>query len=674
MYFLHSKRRAYFWQPTSVPNNHLYLEIRLASTPTKTPYNLDQHLDSLAHTDKHQRFFAPQQLSSFDADIQSILYQSPAKPPALEVVQILAPLLAHLPPAPPYNQQQQQQLNKRSIPPSSDTPFSEPPERESFHRLSVRSPVIVYLPSLSSRIELKYQKPASLPLTRIIKHLHLVRLVCYHSDFDPALAKTHPSRAQLSPRDLYTITAEQLIRLSVPCQVWPERANYQINQEFIFSNPPTQTFQHCNPEFLLSVIVEYFSRLDVMTAIRKAYLAERKRKNRSRKHADKRTSELSLTLDDTDRRYKVEVGTRLAPSSCQASSVAGAITSNETTNNRSDQIVWSSKRYIPLELYPHMLGNDPDRPPTVNEIKYCKELTQNFKYFDHGKVVIHDKDQESKIIAMIEFTRWDQLTPIELDEIRNVTQFLFSAKQFVNPVDSDTRSWGGQMFAIGWRKAMIAFQLIGIYRNKAAIAKSPSTYDTLMRKSTKISSILGRMFRHLANVAFQDNQDIMKSNSIPSLGHLAFNMPINDDDCSPNLTFTTDGFFNSPHFDKDDISEFAFGLFIPVNKNDWTIADSSKLKGGEFVFPDYRCGIDFAKHDGFVKLVWRSKEVRHCTLNSDNDSTRNQLGISMQINKKTASTSRDTKSGAIFKRRTYRDKPKEACYIGDHDTYVKGHR
>ncbi|KAA1105182.1 hypothetical protein PGTUg99_007214 [Puccinia graminis f. sp. tritici] len=595
MYFLHSKRRAYFWQPTSVPNNHLYLEIRLASTPTKTPYNLDQHLDSLAHTDKHQRFFAPQQLSSFDADIQSILYQSPAKPPALEVVQILAPLLAHLPPAPPYNQQQQQQLNKRSIPPSSDTPFSEPPE-------------------------------------------------------------------------------QQLIRLSVPCQVWPERATYQINQEFIFSNPPTRTFQHCNPEFLLSVIVEYFSRLDVMTAIRKAYLAERKRKNRSRKHADKRTSELSLTLDDTDRRYKVEVGTRLAPSSCQASSVAGAITSNETTNNRSDQIVWSSKRYIPLELYPHMLGNDPDRPPTVNEIKYCKELTQNFKYFDHGKVVIHDKDQESKIIAMIEFTRWDQLTPIELDEIRNVTQFLFSAKQFVNPVDSDTRSWGGQMFAIGWRKAMIAFQLIGIYRNKAAIAKSPSTYDTLMRKSTKISSILGRMFRRLANVAFQDNQDIMKSNSIPSLGHLAFNIPINDDDCSPNLTFTTDGFFNSPHFDKDDISEFEFGLFIPVNKNDWTIADSSKLKGGEFVFPDYRCGIDFAKHDGFVKLVWRSKEVRHCTLNSDNDSTRNQLGISMQINKKTASTSRDTKSGAIFKRRTYRDKPKEACYIGDHNTYVKGHR
>ncbi|KAA1108548.1 hypothetical protein PGT21_016411 [Puccinia graminis f. sp. tritici] len=239
-----------------------------------------------------------------------------------------------------------------------------------------------------------------------------------------------------------------------------------------------------------------------MTATRKAYLAERKRKNRSRKHADKRTSELSLTLDDTDRRAKVEVGTQPAPSSCQASSVAGPITSNDTSNNRSDQIVWSSKRYIPLELYPHMLGNDSDRPPTVNEIKYCKELTQNFKYFHHGKVVIHDKDQESKIIALIKFTRWDQLTPVELDEIRNVTQFLFSAKQFVNPVDSDTRLWGGKMFAIGWRKAMIAFQLIGIYRNKAAIAKSPSTYDTLMRKSSKISSILGRMFRRLANVAF----------------------------------------------------------------------------------------------------------------------------------------------------------------------------
>ncbi|KAA1121246.1 hypothetical protein PGTUg99_028361 [Puccinia graminis f. sp. tritici] len=412
-----------------------------------------------------------------------------------------------------------------------------------------------------------------------------------------------------------------------------------------------------------------------MTAIRKAYLAERKRKNRARKHADSRTSELSLTVDGSDRSNISNTVSKSSSQSDEHNSPRKPIFSNDPPNHASDQIIWSSKRYIPLDLYPHMFGDDPDRAPTVDEIKLCKTLTDNFKYFDHGKVVIHDKDKESKILALIEFTRWDELNTAQVDELRDITEFLFSAKQFVNAVDSDTRSWGGKMFAIGWRKAMVAFQLIGIYRNKAAIAKSPDTYDALMRKSYKISSILGRMFRRLANVAFKDNQEVMRKYSIPALGHLAFNLPITDDDCAPNLTFTSNGFFNSPHCDEDDISEFAFGLFIPVNKNDWSIAKTerpTKLNGGQFVFPDYRCGIDFSNHDGFVKVVWRAKEVRHCTLHSINDPTCDQLGMSMQINKKTATTSRDTQSGAIFNRRTFRDKPRDACYIGDHETYVKG--
>ncbi|KAA1068241.1 hypothetical protein PGTUg99_029665 [Puccinia graminis f. sp. tritici] len=116
----------------------------------------------------------------------------------------------------------------------------------------------------------------------------------------------------------------------------------------------------------------------------------------------------------------------------------------------------------------------------------------------------------------------------------------------------------------------------------------------------------------------------MKEYGIPSLGQLSFGKPINDDDCAPNLTFTTNRFFNSPHCDTDDLSEFAFGMFIPVNRTDWSI------------------------HDGFVKLVWRSKEVRHCTLYSTNDEMLDQLGMSLQINKKTASASRDTHSGGIF--------------------------
>ncbi|KAA1131132.1 hypothetical protein PGTUg99_012922 [Puccinia graminis f. sp. tritici] len=225
-----------------------------------------------------------------------------------------------------------------------------------------------------------------------------------------------------------------------------------------------------------------------MTALRKAYLAERKRKNRSKKHADKRTSELSLTLDDTERRQTIAKCGSINPHVDEPPVVQP---NNEATNAGHDRITWSSKRYIKLELFPHMLGDNPDRLPTDEEFEYCNNLVKKFRLFDHGKVVIHDKKDKSKIIALIEFTPFDELTPNDLADINYITRFLHLAKKFVNAVGSESRSWGGRMFAIGWRKAMVGFQLIGLYRNKAAIDRSPQAYECLMKKSEEASSILG---------------------------------------------------------------------------------------------------------------------------------------------------------------------------------------
>ncbi|EFP81664.2 uncharacterized protein PGTG_07913 [Puccinia graminis f. sp. tritici CRL 75-36-700-3] len=371
-----------------------------------------------------------------------------------------------------------------------------------------------------------------------------------------------------------------------------------------------------------------------MTSVRKAYLAERKRKNRSKKHAEERMSEFSLTIDDTEQRK----------SATQASGTTRHLdkqlerelqTDSKETNE--DNITWSSRRYTKLELFPYMLGSNPDRPPTSGEFDECRKLINGFKLFNYGKVVIHDKKDRAKIIAVMEFTPFEELTPSDFTNINYVTRFLHSAKQFVNAVGSESRSWGGKMFAIGWRKAMVGFQLIGLYRNKAA--------------------------------------EIMNANSIPSIGQPDFGIPLGQDDCAPNLTFTTDGFFNPPHCDTEDLSEFAFGLFTPVNKSDWSLPDTvsaSPTPGRAFVFPDYRCGIDLSKNNGVVKLVWRAKEVRHCTLYSPNPSPYNDLGMSLQINKKTAKTSHDITSGAIFNRPAYKDKPKDKLYIGNVEHYVKG--
>ncbi|KAA1108549.1 hypothetical protein PGT21_016417 [Puccinia graminis f. sp. tritici] len=217
------------------PNNHLDLDKGLVSSDTPSSEPLRELLFSFPFSliIRHRHSIDPVSVSR-------------------ETNCSRAAAATDLPPAPLYNQQQQQQLTRRSIPPltrslgtrfissnapsnltnsstiplplpliwanilripitvcSSDTPSSEPPQRESFHRLTVWLPVIVYLPSLSSPIELKYQKPASLPLTAIINHLHLgnwcVIIMCdYPADFYAALA------AFQIPRGLSIIVAEPL--------------------------------------------------------------------------------------------------------------------------------------------------------------------------------------------------------------------------------------------------------------------------------------------------------------------------------------------------------------------------------------------------------------------------------------------------------------------------------
>ncbi|KAA1069152.1 hypothetical protein PGT21_014284 [Puccinia graminis f. sp. tritici] len=243
-------------------------------------------------------------------------------------------------------------------------------------------------------------------------------------------------------------------------------------------------------------LVPHEARLDLFIPnprpiTREAYLAESKRKNRSKKHAEERMSEFSLTIDDTERRK----------SATQASGTTRHLdkqlerelqTDSKETNE--DNITWSSRRYTKLELFPYMLGSNPNRPPTSGEFDECRKLINGFKLFNYGKVVIHDKKDRAKIIAVMEFTPFEELTPSDFANINYVTRFLHSAKQFVNAVGSESRSWGGKMFAIGWRKAMVGFQLIGLYRNKAAVDRSPQAYNSLMKRSERASSILGKLF------------------------------------------------------------------------------------------------------------------------------------------------------------------------------------
>jgi hypothetical protein len=85
-----------------------------------------------------------------------------------------------------------------------------------------------------------------------------------------------------------------------------------------------------------------------------------------------------------------------------------------------------------------------DRRPTNSELSHALKMAKKFKYFSRGKVVVLDKEHEQQIVAIIEFTPLDELTPEEFDDLGTVSKFLHRCKDFFNPVSSDTRSWGGK--------------------------------------------------------------------------------------------------------------------------------------------------------------------------------------------------------------------------------------
>jgi hypothetical protein len=338
------------------------------------------------------------------------------------------------------------------------------------------------------------------------------------------------------------------------------------------------------------------------------------------------------------------------------------------------KIIWSMRTYQKHHLYPqiHSEKKKPARHPSKTEINEAQKIADKFHCFHHGKVIIIDRTN-GEVVAVVQFTPINQLTPQEKADINLVTTFLHKSRKFVNPI-APARTWGGKMWGVGWRKCMKALELFGRYIKLRIARAFPDEYFSLAAQSVRVSSILGEMFKSLGRIPFESNRQLMQENEIPSFASGEFNTHLSQLDCAPHITFTSNGFYNRPHRDKGDASEFAFGLFVPIKTSDGTlvdpIVDASLIKdstGGRFVFPDYQFCIKF-KPEVVVKIVWAAKRCKHCTLPGIEAKGFTRMGMSLQITKKSLSICQAIKSGLIYLRKSYLDKKK--LYFGGHRNYM----
>ncbi|MBW0560198.1 hypothetical protein O181_099913 [Austropuccinia psidii MF-1] len=89
------------------------------------------------------------------------------------------------------------------------------------------------------------------------------------------------------------------------------------------------------------------------------------------------------------------------------------------------------------------------------------------------------------------------------------------------------------------------------------------------------------------------------------------------------LTFTMNGFKNSPHLDKD-AALYALGWWFQADKQTGQIQrDASKrCTGGKLIFPNEHFWFDLSKCHGLIQVVWASSTFAHYTDSAkDNEST-----------------------------------------------------
>ncbi|WAQ81743.1 hypothetical protein PtA15_2A54 [Puccinia triticina] len=346
--------------------------------------------------------------------------------------------------------------------------------------------------------------------------------------------------------------------------------------------------------------------------------------------------------------------------------------SNQITSShfKGEKIIWSLQDYIPRHIYPeiHAENKSPWRKPTHEELARAQSIVDSFVPFTHGKVILIDKTH-AKVVAVIKFIPISELSAKEKRDINRVTTFLHKSKKFVNRI-APGRVWGGGMWGVGWRKCMKALELFGRYIKLRVAHTWRGEYLKLAVQGLSVSRILGQMFKSLGDIPFESNRKLMEEHGILSLASGEFNDRLSEFDCSPHITFTTNGFYNRPHRDTGDASEFAFALFVPTKSSDGTLADAeteSNASGGRFVFPDYKCYIEFQPQT-VVKLLWAAKSCEHCTLPGFEPKGFTRMGMSLQITQTALNICSAIKTGIIYLRKTYRYK--KNLYFGGHQNYM----
>ncbi|MBW0580822.1 hypothetical protein O181_120537 [Austropuccinia psidii MF-1] len=199
------------------------------------------------------------------------------------------------------------------------------------------------------------------------------------------------------------------------------------------------------------------------------------------------------------------------------------------------------------------------------------------------------------------------------------------------------------MFSIGWRKCSTKNEQFCLYGSVGKIENAKDEWPNRGANLSSVGFILGKSLRYVGDNLFEKIQNCYNSLGVPSFDQVNYegNIPTNQGACefASALTFTMNGFKNSPHLDKD-ASLYALGWWFQADKQtSQTQRDASKrCTGGELIFPNERFWIDPSNFHGLIQVVWASSAFVHYTDPAQNNESTTLGGMSAQCSRRLAKT------------------------------------
>ena len=255
------------------------------------------------------------------------------------------------------------------------------------------------------------------------------------------------------------------------------------------------------------------------------------------------------------------------------------------------------------------------------------------QFFDKSFICWADQSREN-IIAVVKFHPFSTMDPALKSQYQRLSQHLIAQSTYQNPNQSNGPQYAGKMYSLGWRKGYETASKIGTTGIAAKVAKDPEGYRQLQTLVPEQNTFIGERFYSVSGPLFEEVKQQHNALNAPGLEP---NFKEDPNGFTSHLSFTISNFANTPHKD-DDASPFSFVMWIPIDQTTGNLIEKDfAVQGGEFVFPDDSCGINFAGFNGIVECAWKATEYSHLTLPSHtpSNSLHTRMGLSCQLPKRT---------------------------------------